>query len=145
MGVYVRFAPLREAGWKWLEERAKPVRCEDTTGVMALRGKEIIAAVAFDSWTENSCLAHIAIKDPFVLRHGLLELVFDFAFHHAGRGVVYGMTPADNQKALRFNKKIGFQELYRLRDGYKAGVDYVLQEMRRETCRWIKPEYRQAA
>ena len=145
MEFYVRYAPLREAGWKWLEKRAKPIRCEDTTGFIALRGNQIVAAVAFDSWTENSCLAHIAIEDPFVLRHGLLELAFDFTFHHAGRGIVYGMTPANNLKALRFNKKIGFKELYRLQNGYKVDVDYVLQEMRRENCRWIAPEYRQAA
>ena len=145
MGVHVRYVPLREAGWRWLAERAKPIRCEDTTGFIALRGSEIVAAVAFDSWTQNSCLAHIAIEDPFVLRHGLLELAFNFVFLHAGRGIVFGMTPANNKTALRFNRKIGFQELYRLKDGYRTGIDYVLQEMRRESCRWIKPACRQAA
>jgi len=145
MGVHVRYAPLREAGWRWLAARARPVRCEDTEGFIALRGNTIVGAVAMDSWTTNSCLGHIAIEDPFVLRHGFLELAFNFAFHYAGRGIMYGMTPANNEKALRFNKKIGFKELYRLCDGYRVGIDYVLQEMRRETCRWIRPEYRQAA
>ena len=145
MGIHVTYAPLREAGWRWLEDRAKPIRCEDTTGFIALRDNSIIAAVAFDSWTENSGLAHIAIEDPFVLRHGFLELAFGFAFHHADRGIMLGMTPADNEKALRFNKRIGFQEVYRVKDAYRPGIDYVLQEIRRENCRWLKPEYRKAA
>ena len=73
MGVHVRYAPLREAGWRWLAARARPVRCEDTEGFIALRGNTIVGAVAMDSWTTNSCLGHIAIEDPFVLRHGFLE------------------------------------------------------------------------
>jgi len=145
VGIHVRYAPLKEAGWRWLEARAKPIRCEDTTGFIALRGNKIVGAVAFDSWAPNSCLAHIAIEDPFVLRHGFLELAFDFAFHHAGRGIILGMTPANNERALRFNRKIGFQEIYRLKDGYQTGIDYVAQEIRRENCRWLAPEYRKAA
>ncbi len=145
MGIHVRYAPLREAGWRWLKERAKPIQCEDTTGFMALRGNKIVAAVAFDSWTKNSCLAHIAIEDPFVLRHGFLELAFDFAFRHAGRGIILGMTPANNERALKFNKRIGFKEVYRVKDAYQVGVDYVLQEIRKENCRWLNPEHRKAA
>ncbi len=145
MGIHVTYAPLREAGWRWLEARAKPIRCEDTTGYIALRERKIVAAVAFDSWTPNSCSMHFAIEDPFVLRHGLLELAFDFVFHHADRGIVYGMAPANNKQVLRFGKHIGFKELYRLKDGHEKGVDYIIHEIRKENCRWLRPECQQAA
>ena len=114
-------------------------------GFIAYRGKRIVAAIVLDSWTANSCTAHIAIEDPLVLRHGFLELGCDFIFNHANRGVVIGLVPANNHKALKFDKHIGFKEVYRIKDGYAVDVDYVILEMRRESCRWLTPRNTLAA
>lgn len=139
MGVPVIIVPLEEEfEWEWISRRARPVRSADTTGFVAYRGTDIAGVVVFDSWSPNACMAHIAIEDPFILRHGLLEACCDFVFNHAGRDVVIGLVPANNEKALRFDQHIGFTEAYRIKDGYSRGTDYVLMEMRRETCRWIK-------
>ena len=42
-----------------------------------------------------------------------------------------------NQKALEFNKKIGFTEDYRIKDGYGKGVDMIILTMRKSDCRWL--------
>ena len=73
-----------------------------------------------------------------LFRHGFAEEVFNYIFNTAGRGVVIGVTPADNAPALKFNKHIGLVELYRIKDGYAQGVDYVVQELRKENCRYIE-------
>ena len=67
-----------------------------------------------------------------VLRHGFKEETFDYVFETCDRGIVYGLTPSDNEKALKFNKHIGLVELYRMKDAHKIGVDLVLQEIRKE-------------
>lgn len=72
-----------------------------------------------------------------VLRWGLLKWAFRLVFVYNNRNLVTGLTPADNEKALRFNKHIGFREVYRVPEGYKPGVDYVLQEMTKAECRWL--------
>ncbi len=144
MEVPVTVVPLEGAHWEWLKRRASPVLCQDTTGFVAMRGDRIVGAVAFDSWSHNSCLSHIAIEDPRVVRR-LVRIGCEFVFQHSGRGVLTGLTPADNEEALRLNKGLGFEVICRIRDGYRIGVDYVLQELRRENCRWIKPELRKAA
>lgn len=144
MEVPVTVVPLKGKHWEWIKHRASPVLCKDTTGLVAKKGDRIVGAVVFDSFSYNSCLAHIAIEDAWVTRR-LVRMACEFVFLHADRGVMTGLTPADNEDALRLNKGIGFQEICRIRDGYKVGVDYVLQEMRRETCRWIKPALRKAA
>lgn len=144
MGLPVTIEPLRGEHWQWVKDRAHPVLCEDTTGFVAKRGDDIVGAIVLDSWSANSCLSHVAIEDPHVVRR-LVRTAADFVFVHSGRQVVTGLTPADNEEALRLNKGIGFREVYRIKDGYKPGIDYVLQEMRREECRWLKPELRKVA
>lgn len=132
----VKLVPLTAEHWEWIRQRAHPVLCKDTTGIAALRGSKIVGALAFDSWSAGSCLGHAAIEDPRVTRR-LLRALADYVFGQAGRKVMLGLTPADNERALRLNRGIGLREVYRIRDGYKPGVDYVLQEMRAEDCRWF--------
>ena len=138
MGLYV-IRGLAPRDWEWIKLRASPVLCEDTDGVVAEREGDLVAAAVFDSFSDNSCLSHIVIEDPFVLRHHFLHFAFQFAFTVKDVAVVTGLTPADNKEALRFNNKIGMRETYRIREGYKPGIDFVFQEMRREECRWLEP------
>ena len=128
-----KFKPLdNRHEWEWLSNRAKCGYCDDMRGVVAYRGNTIVAAVALDSWSETSCTIHVAIEDPMVLRHGFAHEVFNYVFTFANRKLIIGITPSDNKKALKFNKHIGFKEIYRIRDGYREGVDYVVQEYRKE-------------
>jgi len=56
-----------------------------------------------------------------------------------------GLTPANNLKALKLNKHIGFREVCRIPDGHKPGIDSVLQIMTRDECRWINLSEKRAA
>ena len=136
---------LQPEDWPWVVKEASPVLCEDTEGIVAVRGDKLLAAAVFDSFSANSCLSHVIIKDPMVLRHGFLEVGFKLVFEVRNRRLLTGLTPADNLEALRFNKRIGFREVYRIPEGYKVGIDYVLQEMRKDECRWLKPAELRAA
>lgn len=135
----MKIVGLQPWHWPQIPDAARPRRCEDTKGVIAVDEKtnDLLAACIFDSWTFNSCQIHIFIGDPHVLRHGFQQEVFKFAFETAGRGVIIGATPADNEKALKFIKHMGLQEQFRIPDGFKQGVDLVLTTMRREDCRWL--------
>lgn len=118
--------------------KARPNICEDTRGITALDENGTPQAVCvFDSWSYNSCNIHIWINTPFVLKHGFAEEVFNFVFSEkSGRTKIIGVTPADNLKAVKFIKNIGFKEIYRILDGQKVGVDYVITEMNKDECRY---------
>ena len=77
-----------------------------------------------------------------MIRRGFLQMAAKAIFVHGGRHVIIGLTPANNGKALEFNRRIGWKEVYRVRDGYAFGIDYVIHEMRREECRWLSKEDR---
>ena len=133
------FKALAPVHWMEIPEEARPRRCEDTRGIVALKEGKLVAACVLDSWTENSCQIHIHIEDPFVLKHGFAEEVFSYVFSEdSGRKVIIGVTPADNARALKFITHMGFEEVGRIPDGFKDGVDYVLTTMRREECEWTR-------
>lgn len=136
----VIFVPLSEQLYGLIPTDYRPRMCVDSRGVFAIDKdtKELLAACIFDSWSFNSCQIHIYIANPFVLKHGFAEEVFGFAFgSESGREIIIGVTPADNERAIKFIKNIGFEEVARIKDGYKKGVDYVLTQIRKEDCKWI--------
>lgn len=145
MGLSVIIRLLHSVDWPWIQAQASPILCEDTTGIVAVRKDTRVAAAVFDSWSPNSCLAHLIIQDPFVLRHGFLHEAFKFVFLTKGRGLMTGLTPANNLKALKLNRHIGFREVCRIPDGHKPGIDSVLQIMTRDECRWINLSEKRAA
>ena len=130
--------------WEWMDVRANVVKADDTQGFVAVdEHGDIQGGVVFDSWTFTSVCAHIAIENPFVLRHGFLENAFGYAFEFADKELMIGITPSDIPEALKFNKHIGLRETYRIKDGHDYGVDLVVQEMRRDECRWIGEKHGQ--
>ena len=118
---------------------ARPNICEDTKGITALDGDNVPQAVCvFDSWSHNSCIIHIWINNPFVLKHGFAEEVFNFVFsEESGRTKIIGGIPSDNLRAIKFTNHVGLKETYRIVDGYKIGVDFILFEINKEDCRYI--------
>ena len=129
----MKFLPLSAVPGcqQWFLER-NPI--DATFGIKGLVAwdKKILGMIVFDTWTENSCQVHIAISTPMVFKHGFLEEAFRYVFEDTGRGIIYGVTPSDNKKALKFNEHAGFVEIYRLKDAHVVGVDLIIQEVRRE-------------
>lgn len=133
------FEPVSPQWWPAISTYIKCLYCEDSTGVIMVDDNDnMVAACVMDSWTDTSCNLHIMIKNPMVLRHGFLEEIFWFVFEEQGRSMVWGFTPADNGRALKFNKHVGMEEQYRMKDAYKEGVDYVVTRMLKEDCRWVE-------
>ncbi len=135
------FVPLRKEHWDWIYQRASPELTRRTRGVVALDQNGIILACAvFDSFTYTSGQVHVAIANPIVIRHGFLEECFGYFFHECDKQILIGLTPANNEKSLKFNRHLGFREVYRVKNGWDYGVDYVVQEMHRDECRWLNEQ-----
>lgn len=132
----MEFIALEKSHLDYMGE-ARPNICEDTRGITAIIDGKPVAVCVFDNWSHNSCMIHIWIENPFVLRHGFAEEVFNFVFN-SGRTKIIGITPSENLKALKFIKNIGFVEIGRIKDGSKVGVDYVLTEMTKDKCRYLQ-------
>jgi hypothetical protein len=105
--------------------------------VALLDSDTLIACALYDHWTYNSVNVHIWSKSPQVLYPLYISEIFRYPFEVCSRGILLAVTPADNENSLKFSKALGFREVYRVKDGWKEGVDLVVKEMRREECQWL--------
>lgn len=123
---------------RYIPSDALPRMCADTKGITAITKEGPIAICLFDTWSKNSCHIHIWIENALAIRHGFLHEIFGYVFgDESGRKLVIGVTPSDNEKALKFNKHVGMQELTRVPDAFEDGVDAVVTTMNKRDCRWI--------
>lgn len=123
--------------FKWIQAHA---HCVCTPYARALKAideaGDIRGMVAFDNWTVNAVQVHMAVDTPIAWR-SLLPAAFHFAFEMAGKGLVVGITPASNERALSLSRKAGFRQPYRIKDGWAVGEDMVVSEMRKDECRYL--------
>lgn len=127
---------------RWLCERigympTPHIRC---IGNVTKEGK-ILGVVGFDGWNGASCQMHVAGEGNWVSRE-LIRVTFDYAFNVAGMKVLLGLVPSDNERALKFDKHVGFVEVTRLKDAHPDG-DLVVLELRRENCRFLRNKHGQ--
>ena len=134
----IGFAPLQIQQWGVVDHLLGLRWVEDTRGIWALKDGAPAALCVLQNWTKSSVCAHLWVKNPVILRHGYFEEVADFAFNKGGVYTMIGMVPADNDKALKLNRHIGFKELCRIPDGYAPGEDWVVMTANRESLsRWL--------
>jgi hypothetical protein len=99
--------------------------------------------VVADSFSPDSCHVHMAIDSPFVIKHGFLHEICNHLFNVCNRSHIFGLVPANNVKALKFDKHIGFTEVCQIPDGVGTGTDYIVLRMDRTDCPWITHEKEQ--
>lgn len=121
----------------WLIERtsaaltgyARGIKVEDERG--RIRGM-----VVYDNETPASFQAHMAVETPIAWR-ALLPAVFEYPFIQCEKAVLLGVIPAGNLRSCRMVDSLGFRTAHRIRNGWAAGEDLVLFEMRRDECRYL--------
>ena len=133
----VQFRGLEERDWPLVKHFLPVIRTEDSTGVVSFSGDQLLGAVVYDNWTANCVQAHHLLLDPLIIRRGWFEIIYGIPFGQMGVGKIYGLVPADNLKALKLNRNMGFHVKAVLEEAYAPGIDYVLMEMKREECRWV--------
>ena len=140
----IRFKPLTEKfEWEWIWERAHPLACKDTQGIVAYDERGVQAVCVADSFTIDACSVHFAIDSPFVIRAGFFNEVARHLFVQCGRERIFGLLPADNEKAIKLDLHMGFREVARIPDAYALGVDYIVVRMDKGDTRWLTDEQRE--
>ncbi len=135
-----------EDEWLWFKGKTSVIRCEDTQGIVALNGSgDILAVCVADSFSPDSCNVHMAIDNPLVIKHGFLHEVARHLFITCRRSHIFGLIPANNKRAIKFDKHIGFTEVCRIPDGVGTGVDYIVMRMDKDTCPWLNEEQKREA
>lgn len=112
---------------RWVPGRGKTIGLEKD-GVL-------VAGIMVEDYTGTSCSMHVAGEGNWLTRD-FIHFVFGYVFHQMNCNVVVGVLRSGNERAIKFDEKLGFEELVRI-DGAHADGALVIMTMRRENCRWI--------
>lgn len=131
----------RERVARWVAQGGDPLaRYGNYYAMGAERDGELVAGIVVDHLAAGAnAYAHITITKPGKDTFALIRAFFDYAFNQCKLKRVSGMCPSTNSKALAFEKRIGFEVEFVIKDG-AAGGDMLLMVIRPETCKWLKRE-----
>jgi hypothetical protein len=68
-----------------------------------------------------------------------------YAFHTCGKERMFGLVPANNAKALKLNKNIGFRAVAEVPDALDDGIGYIIMRLDKQDCRFLPEELKEAA
>lgn len=87
---------------------------------------QITSGVVFNNFNECNATCHIAVSKPNKLFLELLDHAFVYAFQSCGLKRLTGLVEADNSKALKLDKHIGFVEEGVMEKAGSEGQDMVM-------------------
>jgi hypothetical protein len=121
----------------WLQVRTMAVPARDIEGMVAEVDGRRGAVVGAERWTETSCFLHLVIDDPRVLRNNaLLDQIATYIFGARDKQFMLSTVSSLNEASLRFQKRIGFEEVARVKDDFDEGEDLIIMRLTRAV--WFK-------
>jgi len=97
----------------------------------------ILAGVVINNYNGSNATCHIAIVKQTKQIIPLFRAVCDYAFRYCKLKRLTGMVPSNEPKILEFDKHLGFEEEFVMKDG-APGADMHVLVMWPDTCRWLK-------
>ena len=104
-----------------------------------VEGDEVIAGVVINNFNGANATCHIAIAKQTKKIIPLFCAVGDYAFNHCQLKRLTGMVPTNEPHIIEFDKHLGFEEEFVMKDG-APGADMQILVMRPDTCRWLRKE-----
>jgi RimJ/RimL family protein N-acetyltransferase len=104
-----------------------------------IRGDDIIAGVVINNYNGANATCHIAIAQQTKMIVPLFQAVCDYAFRHCGLKRLTGMVPSNELNVLAFDKHLGFEEEFLMKDG-APGADMHILVLWPDKCRWLRKE-----
>ena len=87
---------------------------------------QLVSGIVFNNYNGSNATAHIAVSKPNKLFLELLDHAFVYAFETLGLRRLTGLVEADNSKALKLDKHIGFVEEGVMEQGGSDGQDLIV-------------------
>ena len=100
---------------------------------------QIVAGVVINNYNGANATCHIAIDKRTKKLVVLFQHVCNYAFNYAKLKRLTGMVPTNEPHIIAFDKHLGFEEEFVMKDG-APGADMMVLVMRPETCRWLRKE-----
>ncbi len=100
---------------------------------------QIVAGVVIHNINGANAICHIAITKPTKMMLQMFTVVCDYCFRQLGLNRITGMVPTNEPKTIAFDKHLGFEEEFIMKDA-APGADMCVLVMRPDNCRWLPKE-----
>lgn len=97
---------------------------------------EIVAGVVVHQINGANAYCHIAIDKPSKTVFSLFTVVSDYCFRQLGLKRLTGLVPTNEPHIIAFDKKLGFEEEFIMKDAAPE-ADLMVLVMRADRCRWL--------
>ena len=101
-----------------------------------VKDNEVVSGVVVNNFNGANATCHIAINRFSKLNYQLFKHVARYAFEVCGLKRLTGMVPVNEPDIIAFDKHLGFEEEFIMKDG-APGTDMMILVMRPEKCRWL--------
>lgn len=102
-----------------------------------VRDGVLLGGVVFCNYTGESIGIHSASWDDHWINRDMLWVTFHYPFVQLGVKRIFGQVAEDNERARRFNEKLGFKHVARIEGVYRHNVACLVMCMERDECRFL--------
>lgn len=99
----------------------------------------LTAGVVIHNINGANAFCHIAITRPNRMMVALFQVVCDYCFRQLNLRRLTGMVPTNEPKTIAFDKHLGFEEEFIMKDAAPE-ADMCVLVMRPNNCRWLPKE-----
>lgn len=99
---------------------------------------ELVAGIVFNNFNGSNATTHIAVAKPGKYLIPLLERAADYAFIQCKLNRLTGLVDTTNEKALKLDRHIGFEDEFVMKKAAPDGHDLQVFVLWPEKCRWLK-------
>ncbi len=121
---------------EWVMTKSGGITHQNMTAMGWTRDKKLVAGFVFESWTGKNVLAHQ--RQDGMAPRSFWKAVAEYCFITLGCNRVTGTVGEKNEKAIKLNKHIGYEEEARLKGAGPEGEDLVLMVLWKDKCKMLK-------
>jgi hypothetical protein len=129
---------MKETIGAWVAEQVgQKASWGDFYALGVRKGMRTTAGVVFNNFNGANATCHIAIKEFSKANVDLFRHVANYAFNVCKLKRITGMVPTNEPKTIAFDKHLGFEEEFVMKDG-APGADMMILVLWPHNCRWLQ-------
>ena len=101
------------------------------------RNGELVAGVLYEGYNGVNVWMHVRAEPHRWFNYEFLRYCFTYPFEELGCARVSGFVEASNERARRFDERLGFEPEAVLKGAARDGGDVILYVMWRDKCRFL--------
>jgi len=131
----------RERVADWVAGRvAQRVPWEGYNAFGVEQGGRLTAGIVVHQINGANAFCHIAVDKPNKALFSLFFIVGDYCFRQLGLRRLTGLVPTNEPHIIAFDKKLGFEEEFVMKDAAPE-ADLMVLVMTADKCKWLKRGY----